>query len=220
MIPAANNPWKGLAALIPNTITVYPTKQAYEGTGGVGTGAPVDNTKPYKPWRDNSAWYPGSSWWGGGMATREYNTFATNNQEQLLLQPIDSPGFYYTYSDAVIRTYREWRHLFPAGVPVLVQLVMSGGEASQFNYGSNGEYTPPPAVINSNIMLAQQTPNGEWMAIDYQEWVKIQKAATQIPAELKVEMIRGVCGKAISAEAKLSEIRILAQVNNQTGGVI
>jgi hypothetical protein len=134
MIPAANNPWKGLAALIPNTITVYPTKQAYEGTGGVGTGAPVDNTKPYKPWRDNSAWYPGSSWWGGGMATREYNTFATNNQGQLLLQPIDSPGFYYTYSDAVIRTYREWRHLFPAGVPVLVQLVMSSGSVPANRY--------------------------------------------------------------------------------------
>lgn len=137
-----------------------------------------------------------------------------------MLQPLESPGWFYTYSDAVIRTYREWAHLFPAGVPVVRPLVISGEEASQFNYGGNGQFTPPPVVIPTNMMLAQESPGGEWMVIDYQEWIKIQKAATQVPAERKVEMIQGVCNKAIPAEDKLSEIRILAQKNPPAGTVI
>lgn len=215
-----NPAWRGLATLIPNTITVYLTKQAYEGVGGVGTGAPVDNTKAFKPWRDNSAWYPNSSWWGGGLGQREYNTLAVTGEGKLQLHPIESNLVYYTYSDAAMRTYREWKHMFTAGIPVLTRLSISGEEASQFNYGSNGQFIPPPAVIPSNMMLAQPLVGGEWMVIDYQEWIKIQKAATQVPAEMKVEMIRGVCGKNISAEDKLSEIRLLAQINPPAAGVI
>jgi hypothetical protein len=203
-----------MQSLVPNTITVYLTKQEYEGVGGVGTGAPVDNTKPFKPWRDNSLWYPS---WFGGVSRREYNTFAMDNQGRLSLAPIDSNPFYYTYSDVAIRTYREWKHLFPAGVPVLIPLVISADEAGEFNYGSNGKFIPPPAFLPTNMMLAQAAPGGEWMAIDCQEWIKIQKQATQVSAEVKVEMIRGVCNKSIPAEDKLSEIRLLAQINPPAG---
>jgi hypothetical protein len=72
-------------------------------------------------------------------------------------------------------------------------------------------------VIPTNIMLAQATPGGEWMAIDYLEWVKIQKAASQVPDEMKVEIIREVCNKSTPAADKLSEIRLLAQINPPAG---
>lgn len=216
---ANDNPWRSLQTLIPNTITVYMSQQEYEGVGGVGTGAPVDNTKPYKPWRDNSAWYPGSQWWGG-VGQRIYNTFKTDNQGRLVLAPIESNEWFYTYQDQAIRTYREYRHLFPAGVPVLKMQTISGAEAGQFNYGSNGQFTPPPAEIGSNQMLAQKVPGGEWMVIDCQEWIKIQKAATPQTAEAKVARILEICQGSGVAEAKLSEIRLVAQISPQSGGVI
>lgn len=216
---ADSNPWKSLRSLVPNTITVYMTRQDYEGTSGVGTGAPVDNTKPYKPWRDNAAWYPGSSWWGGaGM--REYNTFKTDAQGRLVLAPLESPDWFYTYGDQAIRVYREYAHLFPAGVPVLRVLTLSGEDAGQFNYGSNGQFTPPPAEIASNQMLAQKVPGGEWFVIDCQEWIRLQKAAAPQTAEAKVARILEIGHGAGPAEAKLSEIRLVAQISPQGGIVI
>ena len=215
----ADNPWKSLSSLVPNTISVYMTKQAYEGTSGVGTGAPVDNTKPYKPWRDSAAWYPGSSWWGG-VGMREYNTFKTDNQGRLVLAPLESPDWFYTYGDQAIRVYREHAHLFPAGVPVLRMLTMSGEEAGQFNYGSNGQFTPPPAQIGSNQMLAQKVPGGEWFVIDCQEWIRLQKAAVPQTAEAKVARILEIGQGPGTAEAKLSEIRLVAQISPQGGVVI
>lgn len=215
-----SNPWKSLRTLVPNTITVYMTKQEYEGTSGVGTGAPVDNTKPYKPWRDNAAWYPGSSWWGG-VGMREYTTFKTDNQGRLVLAPLESLDWFYTYGDQAIRVYREYKHLFPAGVPVLRALQMPGDEAGQFNYGSNGQFTPPPAEIASNQMLAQAAEwGGEWLVIDCQEWVKLQKARVPQTAEAKVARIQEICQGSGVAEAKLSEIRLVAQISPQSGGVI
>lgn len=212
------SPWKSLQTLILNTITVYLTKQEYEGAGGVGTGAPVDNTKSYKPWRDNSVWYPGSSWWGGA-APRTYNTFKTDNQGRLVLAPLESNSWLVTYQDQAIRTYREYAHLFPVGVPVLRPLVLSSDEAGQFNYGSNGQFTPPPVEIGSNQMLAQAVPGGEWMVIDCQEWIKLQKAGAPQTAEAKVTRILEICQGPGVAEAKLSEIRLVAQISPPSGVV-
>ena len=180
------SPWRTLRSLIPNTIAYYPTKQEYEGTGGVGTGAPVDNGKPYKAWRDNAAWYPGSSWFGGPSIVN-YTTFAIHKDTGALqLHAIDSAGFLGTYSDAAIRTYREYRHLFPNGVPVLTTMPLDAKVASELNYGYNGTVTPPPAVIQTNIMLAPG-PDGEWMAIDYQAWVQIQRKANEMTDEQRVK---------------------------------
>jgi hypothetical protein len=43
---------------------------------------------------------------------------------------------------------------------------MPGDEAGQFNYGSNGQFTPPPAEIASNQMLAQAAERGGEIAFD------------------------------------------------------
>jgi len=178
--------WKGLETLIPNTISVYLSKQAYEAPypQGVGTAAPVDNTKPFKPWRDNSPLYPGS-WFGRVSGPVLYTTLAVTPQGELALMPIESPAVYATYSDAVVRTYREYKHLFPNGVPVLTMLQLDRQVAGEFNYGSNGQMTPPPAAIVSNLMLAP-APNGEWMVIDYQDWIRIQRTAATLTDEQKV----------------------------------
>jgi len=219
-----NSPWRTLRSLIPNTIAYYPTKQEYEGTGGVGTGAPVDNTKPYKPWRDNAAWYPGSSWFGGGPQSVAYTTFAVHPNGALQLHAIDIPGksssqaFLQTYSDAVIRTYREYKHLFPNGVPVLTELVLDSSSAAEFNYGSNGKFTPPPAVIPTNIMLAQG-PEG-WMAIDYQAWIRIQREANKTTDEQKVAKVMEIGNGPGSASDKVSAMRVALQDSPNLGPVI
>lgn len=143
----AQSPWRSLRTLIPNTIAYYPTKQDFEGTGGVGTAAPVDNTKPFQPWRDNQAHYPNSSWFGGGPSMVKYTTFATHKDTGALqLHAIDSTGFLETYSLTVINVYREYRHLFTKGIPVLTPLILSAQSAAEFNYGYNGTFTPPPRL--------------------------------------------------------------------------
>lgn len=218
MIP--NSPWRTLRSLIPNTVAYYPTRGEYEGTGGVGTGAPVDNSKPYKAWRDNAAWYPGSSWFGGpSMVT--YTTLAIHaNSGELQLHAIDSPGFLETYSDAAIRTYREYRHLFTKGVPVLTQMVLDRKIAAEFNYGFNGQFTAPPAVIVSNLMLAPG-PDGEWMAIDYQAWIQIQRKASQLTDEQRVAKAVEI-GLSVgpSAKDKVSAMRNVLQETPNVGPVI
>lgn len=215
-----NSPWRTLRSLIPPTISYYPTKQEYEGTGGVGTGAPVDNTKPYKAWRDNSAWYPNSSWFGGGPSMVNYTTFAIHRDTNALqLHAIDSPAFLETYSLTVINVYREYRHLFTKGVPVLTTLTLEQKEASEFNYGYNGKFTPPPAVINTNIMLAPG-PDGEWMAIDYQAWLQIQRTANQLTDEQKVTKVVAIgTNPALSAKDKISAMRVVLR-ETSTGGPI
>lgn len=210
MIPAQQNPWRPLATLIPNTISVYLSRQAYEAPQpqGTGTQAPVDNKKPFKPWRDNAPLYPGS-WFGQAAGPAVYTTLATDAQGQLVLAPIGSLVMLNTYSDAVIRTYREYAHLFPKGVPVLTELVLDRQIAAEFNYGSNGQFTPPPAQIASNLMLAQAPQGGDqWMVIDYQEWVRIQRAAVPQSDEQKV-MRALVIGQRpdLTWAAKVSEMR-------------
>ena len=189
MIPnPANNPWRPLTVLIPNNVSVFLTKQAYEAPPprGVGTQAPVDNQKPFKPWRDNSPLYPGS-WFGQIAGPAVYTTLATDDQGQLRLFALETGVVYNTYSDAVIRTYREYKHLFPNGVPVLVELRLDRQTAGEFNYGSNGQFTPPPAQIASNLMLAPG-PDGQWMVIDYQEWIRIQRASAPVTDEDRVRL--------------------------------
>ena len=105
-------------------------------------------------------------------------------------------------------------------MPVLRMLTMSGEEAGQFNYGSNGQFTPPPAQIGSNQMLAQKVPGGEWFVIDCQEWIRLQKAAVPQTAEAKVARILEIGQGPGTAEAKLSEIRLVAQISPQGGVVI
>lgn len=179
------HPWRTLRSLIPNTISVYLTQQEYEGTGGVGTGAPVDNKLPFKPWRDDAAHYPGSSWFGMSVPVN-YTTFKTTSSGQLQLSSVDSYDVLNTYSGAVVSVYKEYRHLFPNGVPTLIPLSLKREIAGAFNYGSNGDFTPPPAIINSNIMLAM-SPDGEWAAIDYQDFVRIQREANKISDEQRVK---------------------------------
>lgn len=214
-----NSPWRTLRSLIPNTIPYYPTREEYEGNQGVGTGAPVDNSKPYKAWRDNSAWYPGSYWFGG-PATAMYRTFSIDaGSGALKLHAIDSPDFLDTYSDAVIRTYREYRHLFKNGVPTLTSMVLDRKTASEFNYGFNGNFTPPPAEIATNIMLAPG-PDGEWMAIDYQAWIQIQRKASQMTDEQRVARVIDIGLGTGTAKDKVSAMRVALQDTPNTGGVL
>lgn len=214
----SNSLWRTLRSLIPNTIPYYPTKEEYEGNNGVGTGAPVDNSKPYKAWRDNSAWYPGSSWFGG-PSTVMYRTFAIDEAGALKTASIDSAAFLDTYSDAVIRTYREYRHLFPDGVPVLTTMVLDRKTASEFNYGFNGKITPPPVTINTNVMLAIG-PDGDWMAIDYQAWIQIQRKANQMNDEQRVARVVEIGLGVGAAKDKVSAMRTVLQETPNTGGVI
>lgn len=214
----AQDPWRELRSLIPNTIAVYFTKEEYEGNRGVGTGAPVDDTKPFKPWRDNAAFYPGSIWFGGSTPMA-YNTFAVDNTGGLKLYPIGSPESYGTYSGTVINVYREYRHLFPNGVPVLTNMLLDRKVAAAFNYGSNGQFTPPPAIINTNIMLAPG-PDGEWMAIDYQDYIRIQRTANQTTDEQKVAKVIAIANSAKSAKDKVSEMRVALQDTPNIGPVI
>lgn len=215
-----NSPWRTLRSLIPNTIAYYPTKQEYEGTGGVGTGAPVDNTKPYKAWRDNAAWYPNSSWFGGPSVVN-YTTFAVHKDTGALqLNPVESQACYATYSATVINVYREYRHLFTQGVPVLTAMVLEQKEASEFNYGFNGTFTPPPASIGTNLMLAPG-PDGAWMAIDYQAWLQIQRTANQITDEQKVAKAVAIgTNPALSVKDKISEMRTVLRDAPTVGPLI
>lgn len=216
-----SSPWRTLRTLIPSTIAYYPTKQDFEGTGGVGTAAPVDNTKPFQPWRDNQAHYPNSSWFGGGPSMVSYTTFATHKDTGALqLHAIDSKGFLETYSLTVINVYREYRHLFTKGVPVLTPLILSTQVAAEFNYGYNGTFTPPPASINTNIMLAPG-PDGEWMAIDYQAWLQIQRTANQATDEQKVAKAVAIgTNLSISAKDKVSAMRVALQDTPTIGPLI
>lgn len=209
MIPAQQNPWRPLATLIPNTISVYLSRQAYEAPQpqGTGTQAPVDNKKPFKPWRDNAPLYPGS-WFGQAAGPAVYTTLATDAQGQLVLAPIGSLVMLNTYSDAVIRTYREYAHLFPKGVPVLTELVLDRQIAAEFNYGSNGQFTPPPAQIASNLMLAQAAVDGPWMVIDHQEWIRLQRAAVPTSDAEKVKWVMAIGTRLdYTASQKVSEMR-------------
>jgi len=179
----------------------------------------VDNSKPYKAWRDNSAWYPGSSWFGG-PSTAMYRTFAIDaGSGALKLHAIDSPDFLDTYSDAAIRTYREYRHLFKNGVPTLTSMVLDRKTASEFNYGFNGKFTPPPAEIATNIMLAPG-PDGDWMAIDYQAWIQLQRKANQMTDEQRVARVLEIGMGAGTAKDKVSAMRVALQETPNTGGVI
>jgi len=193
MIPAQQNPWRPLATLIPNTISVYLSRQAYEAPQpqGTGTQAPVDNKKPFKPWRDNAPLYPGS-WFGQAVGLAVYTTLATDAQGQLVLAPIGSLVMLNTYSDAVIRTYREYAHLFPKGVPVLTELVLDRQIAAEFNYGSNGQFTPPRP----------------WMVIDHQEWIRLQRAAVPTSDAEKVKWVMAIGTRLdYTASQKGSEMR-------------
>ena len=190
MSPAIGFPWGELSTLVPNTITVYMSKAQYESPQpqGVGTQAPVDNTKPYKPWRDNSAHYPGGAWWQGGAGPKLYTTLAVDSAGELTKTPIGSPEFLATYSSTVIRVYQEYRHLFPEGVPYLVTLEMPKDQAAAFNYGFNGQFIPPPAQIQTNQMLATH-PTGGWAVIGYEDWLRIQRQAATMSDDQKVSAV-------------------------------
>lgn len=214
-----NSPWRELRSLIPNTIAVYFTKEEYEGNKGVGTGAPVDDTKPFKPWRDNAAFYPGSSWFGGS-APMAYNTFAVDAAGDLVLSPYESSAAMATYSGTVINVYREYRHLFPKGVPVLVPMLLSRKEASEFNYGYNGKYTPPPAIINTNQMLAPG-PGGEWMVIDYQAWIQIQRSSvnTMTDQQKVAKAVEIGLNQGLAVKDKIAAMRLVLQETPNLGPV-
>jgi len=169
-----------LTELIPQGIAYYPTEEQY--IGAVGTGANKNPTRRPKPWRDNSLLWSGGFWWEQPSldGTKQYRTFAVDSTGALLLTPIESAPAYETYSLTVINTYREYKDLFPGGVPYLVTVELPKTEAVEFNYGGTGQPWGVPVVLNSDTIVAMDS-DGKWKAIQYQEFVQKMKANLATP---------------------------------------
>jgi hypothetical protein len=172
--------YRQLTDLIPQGIAYYPTLEAY--IGAVGTGAITNAARRPKPWRDNTLLYSTGFWWDMPSleGTKQYRTFATDASGALLLTPIESAQAYETYSLTVINTYREYKDLFPSGVPYLVTIELPKSEASEFNYGGTGQPWGVPVVLNSDTIIAMDS-DGKWKAIQYQEFVQKMKSNLATP---------------------------------------
>lgn len=172
--------FRPLNDLIPREVPYYPTEGQY--IGAVGTGANKNPDRRPKPWRDNSLLWSTGNWWDVPTltGTKQYRTFATDADGNLMLTPIESAQAYETYSLTAINTYREHKDLFPAGVPYLVTIELPKQEASEFNYGGTGQPWGVPVVLNSDTLIAMDT-DGKWKAIQYQEFVQRQKASLSSP---------------------------------------
>lgn len=179
-----------LTDLIPREVPFYPTESDY--IGAVGTGANKNPARRPKPWRDNSLLYSTGFWWDMPSleGTKQYRTFATDANGALLLTPIESAKAYETYSLTVINTYREYKDLFPGGVPYLVTIEVPKQEASEFNYGGTGQQWGVPVVLNSDTIIAMDS-DGQWKAIQYQEFVQKMKANLTSP-EAMFEAIKKI----------------------------
>lgn len=172
-----------LTDLIPREIAYYPTEELY--IGAVGTGANKNPARRPKPWRDNSLLYSTGFWWDAAPldGVKQYRTFATDANGALLLTPIESPQAYETYSLTVINTYREYKDLFPGGVPYLVTIEVPKAEAAEFNYGGTGQPWGVPVVLNSDTIVAMDS-DGKWKAIQYQEFVQKMKTNLATPDQM------------------------------------
>lgn len=172
--------YRPLTDLIPREVPYYATEEQY--IGAVGTGANKNPARRPKPWRDNSLLWNGGNWWDMPSldGTKSYRTFAVDANGALLLTPIESMQAYETYSLSVINTYREYKDLFPGGVPYLVTIEVPKAEAVEFNYGGTGQPWGVPVALNSETLIAMDS-DGKWRAIQYQEFVQKMKTNLATP---------------------------------------
>lgn len=172
--------FRPLTDLIPRDIAYYPTEEQY--IGAVGTGANKNPARRPKQWRDNSLLWTSGNWWDTPSldGVKSYRTFAVDGNGALLMTPIESMQAYETYSLTVINTYREYKDLFPGGVPYLVTIELPKSEASEFNYGGTGAPVGLPVVLNSDTIVAMDS-DGKWKAIQYQEFTQKMKTNLATP---------------------------------------
>ena len=130
----------------------------------------------------NTLLYSTGFWWDMPSleGTKQYRTFAVDSTGALLLTPIESAQAYETYSLTAINAYREYKDLFPGGVPYLVTIELPKAEASEFNYGGTGQPWGVPVVLNSDTIVAMDS-DGKWKAIQHQEFVQKMKANLTTP---------------------------------------
>lgn len=175
--------FRSLTDLIPREVAYYSTEELY--IGAVGTGANKNPGRRPKPWRDNSLLWSGGNWWDTPTldGVKQYRTFAVDASGALLLTPIESPQAYETYSLTVINTYREYKDLFPGGIPYLVTIDVPKVEAAEFNYGGTGQPWGVPVVLNSDTMVAMDA-DGKWKVIHYQAFIQKMKANLVTPEQM------------------------------------
>lgn len=201
-------------SLVPKHVTWFPDVATFARAGGV---APIDNSKPQKLWRDNSPYPSVGNFWGSlGSQDREYKFIARQHPgiagSPLKLAPIDSPAFYATYAAsmaqrAVADTYREFSYMFPQGVPVL-ESVKVPTESAGINLGLpiDGVVADYPIDLPSNIMLVVE--NGEVVAYDYQEFLRIAKPP-EMPAADRLKLIDTVRQSPMPAGEQIKAIRAI-----------
>ena len=172
--------YRPLTDLVPRAIPFYLTEGEY--IGAVGTGANKNPNLRPKQWRDNALLWTGGNWWETPSleGTKSYQTFATDANGAMLLTPIESQKAYETYSGTVINTYREFKDMFPVGVPYLVTIELPKAEAVEFNYGGTGQPWGLPVIITSDLMIVMDS-DGKWKAVQYQEFVQKMKTNLATP---------------------------------------
>lgn len=182
--------YRPLTDLIPREVPYYPTEEQY--IGAIGTGANKNPARRPKPWRDNSLLYSTGNWWDMPSleGTKQYRTFATDANGGLLLTPIESAQAFETYSLTAINTYREYKDLFPSGIPYLVTIEVPKVESVEFNYGGTGQPWGVPVVLNSDTMIAMDV-DGKWKVIHYQKFIEKMRSAFTTP-EAMFEAIKKI----------------------------
>jgi len=164
-------------SIIPRNIAWYPSVAAFASTGAV---APIDNSRPRKLWRDNSPYPSVENYWRGFASVQQeksYRFIARAADGTPLLCPIDSQEFCGTYGlnmaqIAVVNTYREFSFMFSGGVPYLASAAVPAMWAD-LNMGGFGAPIDYPVDLPTNILLAVE--NGEVVAYDYQEFLRVAK---------------------------------------------
>jgi hypothetical protein len=133
-----------------------------------GIGVPQRADRRQKHWVDNEAAAivasrntVSSIGWGSFLTVnpatpqfRTYKAIARDPQGRPLLTAIGSPEFYQSWVSQV-PIYRDNPHLFPHGVPYLVEFSIPIEEAAELNFGGTQPAWPVPVqVMNDQLLVA------------------------------------------------------------------
>lgn len=176
-----------------------------------GTGLPGDPRRKFKPWRDNDlvdsqgGWNFSGNWWDsieGGSSERAYDFIAKDENGKVLLTPIESAPAYNTYSQSALNSYREFKFMFPQGIPYVVKHTIDEDD-KEINFVGTRPGFDYPIKVESNQMLV--VVEGAVGIVDYQEFNKNARPAVKTDEE-RIALVKKLVDAPMNASDKVAAI--------------
>jgi hypothetical protein len=190
-----------LKTAVPKHVTAFASVNDWNYTWG---GPPSNSQRPTRLWRDNR--FTNDPF---AIGSERYFTLAFRNG-QPDLKSVDSQEVLRSYSLSVCNTLRQFRDLFPAGVPYIdldnpVELPVD--EVRDFNFfGTQPAIAYPVSYpFPDNLMLIQHPRTGDLVTIDYQEFSLAARPGI-LTDDQKIEQVRAILDSTETAANKLLKI--------------